>query len=114
MSLSAFIVRSADLSLERATVSLSFLSTASSASAEALRRSAMESLNHPRKTQAEAGKSVLCILFQRLAVSATQGEDRRFVEDLIDRLETHVAASEKSLTKGLDEFPLHGILAAVG
>ncbi len=37
----------------------------------------------------------------------------RFVNGLIDRLEAHIIASERELTRGIEELPLHGSIAAV-
>lgn len=76
--------------------------------------SCFESIDHPRKTQAEAGKSALCIVFQKLLLNdGSTSEAVAFVEDLIRRLEERLKASEQDLVKGMSEMPLHGSIAAI-
>lgn len=79
--------------------------------AHALRASATASLAHPRKTQAEAGRSALCVLFTKLVLGSEH--ETRFVGDLVDRLDEHLLACERDLSTGIEQKPLHGLLAAI-
>lgn len=86
----------------------------SSPSTQVLLQSSLASLNHPRRTQAEAGRSALCIVFQKLLVTGSTEQDAiGFVTDLVDRMESHIAMSEQDLPKSIETMPLHGIIAAV-
>lgn len=84
-----------------------------SASTRQLLASARASINHPRKTQAEAGRAALCIVFTKLVQPAGPAAAVAFIDDLVSLLERHVAASEESLAKGIVEYPLHGPLSAI-
>lgn len=94
-----------------ATVPLPGYETLETPAAQALLSSATASLGHPRKTQAEAGRSALCILFTKLVLG--QGEETAFIGDLIERLEDNLAACERDLSTEIEEKPLHGLLAAI-
>ncbi|KAK8849592.1 hypothetical protein IAR55_004927 [Kwoniella newhampshirensis] len=86
----------------------------STPASQALLASALRSLKQPRKTQAEAGKAALCILFSGLAIEDLRQERSiSFVSDLIGRLEGSVEVAEFDLVKGIEEFPLHGLLSAI-
>ncbi|ORY34822.1 putative death-receptor fusion protein-domain-containing protein [Naematelia encephala] len=98
--------------LESARVPLPGYEAMSSSATQALVVAALSSLNHPRKTQAEAGKAALCILFKKL-VSYDQHLAIDFVDKLVDRVEEHLVVAENDLVKGMEECPLHGPLAAV-
>ncbi|WVF68582.1 hypothetical protein IAT40_003351 [Kwoniella sp. CBS 6097] len=101
--------------LESATIPLPGYESMSTPKSKTLLSSALSSLNLPRRTQAEAGKSALCILFGKLARNQEeQGSALDFVVDLVDRLEKGVEVVEKDLVKGIEEYPLHGSLAAIG
>ncbi|WVQ96114.1 hypothetical protein IAU59_003216 [Kwoniella sp. CBS 9459] len=103
--------------LESAIISLPGYETMSTPKAKTLLSSALSSLNLPRRTQAEAGKLALCILFGKLARNQSEGGQAQaleFVVDLVDRLERGVEVVEKDLVKGIEEYPLHGSLAAIG
>ena len=100
-------------SLEGAQVDLADYEQISSPATQLLLHSSLVSLNNPRKTQAEAGKSALCIVFQKLLASTSVEEKAiAFVQDLCDRMESHIAMSEQNLPKGIETMPLHGIIAA--
>ncbi|WVQ66397.1 uncharacterized protein L199_004577 [Kwoniella botswanensis] len=100
--------------LESATIPLPGYETLSTPSSQALMNSAMNSINLPRKTQAEAGKSALCILFSKLVKSdQDQSEALHFVGNLIEKLEKGIAVVEKDLVRGIKEYPIHGSLAAI-
>ncbi|OCF46051.1 hypothetical protein I317_00139 [Kwoniella heveanensis CBS 569] len=103
--------------LESATIPLPGYETMSTPKAQTLLSSALSSLNLPRRTQAEAGKSALCILFGKLSRDPQEqqrDEALEFVIDLVNRLEKGVAVVEMDLVKGIEEYPLHGSLAAIG
>ncbi|WWC92899.1 uncharacterized protein L201_007861 [Kwoniella dendrophila CBS 6074] len=101
--------------LESAKIPLPSYESLSTPSSQALLQSALNSINLPRKTQAEAGKSALCILFIKLIRDdKNQNRALEFVGDLINQLETGIEAVEEDLVKGIEEYPLHGSLAAVG
>jgi hypothetical protein len=80
---------------------------------EALVHDAHASLLGARNTQAEAGKLLIKLVFtkQSGAKGSFDGGEN-FVQQLLDRLEKHVEATEKDLAIGLQEFPLHGLLSA--
>jgi hypothetical protein len=78
---------------------------------QTLLASSISSLAHPRKTQAEAGRSALCLVFTKLVQG--REDEVRFVSDLVDQLDDHILASEKDLVPGIEGKPLHGLLAAV-
>jgi hypothetical protein len=40
-------------------------------------------------------------------------DETAFVCDLVDRLEEHLLACERNLNTGIEEKPLHGLLAAI-
>jgi hypothetical protein len=76
--------------------------------------SALTIITHHRQTSSEAGKAVLCILYDKLVQRSDHVEETvTFVEELIDRLEIHVAASERNLARGIMEKPLHGLISAL-
>lgn len=102
-----------DISVSRAPSPLPGYETLESPSTQYLLASATASINHPRKTQAEAGRATLCIIFTKLVLPAGPGNAIAFVNNLIDLLDQHMIASEKNLAKGIVEFPLHGLLCAI-
>ncbi|WWC65932.1 uncharacterized protein I303_108554 [Kwoniella dejecticola CBS 10117] len=100
--------------LESATIPLSGYETLSTPPSQALLRSALDSINLPRKTQAEAGKAALCILFTKLVIHPTDHDQAvRFVGNLIDKLEGAIEKVERDLVKGIEAYPLHGSLTAI-
>jgi hypothetical protein len=84
---------------------------------QALFVSAMSSLNHPRKTQAEAGRASLCILFEKLVKAQETTQDQSlplsFVEGVMAKLEDHLISVERDLAGEIERKPLHGLLAAL-
>ncbi|WVW86816.1 hypothetical protein I302_108871 [Kwoniella bestiolae CBS 10118] len=101
--------------LKSAKIPLPGYESLSTPSSQALLNSGMNSINLPRKTQAEAGKSALCILFSKLVQSdEDQSHALRFVGDLISQLERGIEVVENDLVRGIEEYPLHGSLAAIG
>ncbi|WRT69593.1 uncharacterized protein IL334_006582 [Kwoniella shivajii] len=100
--------------LESSTIPLPGYETLSTLSSQALLNSALSSINLPRKTQAEAGKSVLCILFIKLVKDdRDQSLALDFVGFLIQSLARGIEEVEQDLVKGMEEYPLHGSLAAI-
>ena len=82
--------------------------------AEALLASAKTSISHPRKTQAEAGKAVLCVLFEILAKQPHSDQAcRMFISELVDDLEIRIRVAEADLVKGITSSPLHGLISAI-
>lgn len=98
-------------SLDMATTPLPGYESLQSSAAHVLSTSAIASLAHPRKTQAEAGRSALCVVFTKLVQG--REDEMRFVSDLVDQLDEHISASERDLMSGIEEKPLHGLLAAI-
>ena len=98
-------------SLDTATIALPNYESLQTPAAQTLLSSSISSLAHPRKTQAEAGRSALCLVFTKLV---QQHEDEnRFVSDLIDQLDDSISESERDLVRGIERKPLHGLLAAI-
>ncbi|WWD20217.1 hypothetical protein CI109_104693 [Kwoniella shandongensis] len=100
--------------LESATIALPGYEDISTPASHVLLSSALRSLNQPRKTQAEAGKAALCILFSGLATNdASQTRALAFIADIVSRLEESIEIAERDLVKGIEEHPLHGLLSAI-
>lgn len=75
---------------------------------------AYDSLLGARNTQAEAGRLLIKLVFSKSSTGASALEERqKFFQDMLDRLEDHVLASEKDLASGLEEKPMHGVLSAI-
>ncbi|WWC73595.1 uncharacterized protein I206_107567 [Kwoniella pini CBS 10737] len=101
--------------LESATIPFEGYESLSTPASQALLDSALTSINLSRKTQAEAGKTTLCILFSKLIVDQTKySQALAFVGSLITKLESAIEIVEKDLVRGIEEYPLHGSLAAIG
>jgi hypothetical protein len=83
----------------------------STPASEALLASALASINHPRKTQAEAGRAILSIFFEKLVIGS--GKEVSFVCHLADRLESHLSMAQKDLVVAMEQSPLHGLLAVL-
>ncbi|WVQ79286.1 hypothetical protein IAT38_001382 [Cryptococcus sp. DSM 104549] len=98
--------------LDRATVPLPGYESLSTRASQTLLASALSSLDQPRKTQAEAGKAALCILFGRLVKDGSDAEALDFVQGLVGRLEKGVELAEKDLV-AIEDYPLHGLLSAI-
>lgn len=88
-------------------------------SAKELLICAKASLAHPRKVQAEAGLSALCLLYTKVAKRleapghiARCRDEVKILSELQDQLSDHIFASEKDLAGSIEEKPLHGLLAA--
>jgi hypothetical protein len=81
--------------------------------AKALLTSARASINHPRNTQAEAGRAALSIIFTKLVQPLGAEASVAFVTGLIDTLEGYIVKSEENLSSGIVEFPLHGSLGVL-
>ncbi|ORX37814.1 putative death-receptor fusion protein-domain-containing protein [Kockovaella imperatae] len=75
--------------------------------------SAILNISHPRKTQVEAGKAVMCILFEMMTKRASLEYCVDFVRSLIKLLEKRVEAAEEDVATGIIEKPLHGIISAL-
>lgn len=75
--------------------------------------SARSWINHPRNTQAEAGRAALSIIFTKIVQPLGQATALAFVADLTDLLEAHLVQSEQNLSTGIVEFPLHGPLGVL-
>lgn len=69
-------------------------------------------MDHPRKTQAEAGKAALCILFGKVVHYGTVTESLEFVQNIIAKLEKGVGVIERDLVQ-IEHHPLHGLLGAI-
>lgn len=94
-----------------ATIPLPGYETLRTPAAQTLLSSSISSLAHPRKTQAEAGRSALCLVFTKLVQQ--QEDENRFVSDLVDQLDDSITASETDLVRGIERKPLHGLLSAI-
>lgn len=99
--------------ISRAPSPLAGYESLQSATTQTLLATARASINHPRKTQAEAGRAALCIIFTKLVQPAGVEQAVAFVDDLVSLLDKHVAMSEANLAKGIVEYPLHGLLSAI-
>lgn len=99
-------------SLDDAKVSLTGYESLHTPSAQALLVSAFASLDHPRKTQAEAGKAALCILFGKVVHYGTVRESLEFAQNIITKLERGVEVIERDLVQ-IENHPLHGLLGAI-
>ncbi|BEI84050.1 hypothetical protein CcaverHIS002_0406540 [Cutaneotrichosporon cavernicola] len=75
--------------------------------------SALASINHPRLTQAEAGRATLCILFTKLVLPKGQDKALTFVGGIIGELESHIQKVEENLARNIVEYPIHGPLSAL-
>ncbi|GMK53867.1 hypothetical protein CspeluHIS016_0104530 [Cutaneotrichosporon spelunceum] len=75
--------------------------------------SARASINHPRLTQADAGRAALCILFTKLVLPAGHEKALEFVDVIMQELERHIQKVEENLARGIVEYPLHGSLSAL-
>ncbi|EAL20900.1 hypothetical protein CNBE2610 [Cryptococcus deneoformans B-3501A] len=98
--------------LDDAKVSLTGYESLHTPSAQALLVSAFASLDHPRKTQAEAGKAALCILFGKVVHYGTVRESLEFAQNIITKLEKGVEVIERDLVQ-IENHPLHGLLGAI-
>jgi hypothetical protein len=78
---------------------------------KSLLAAALASINHPRKTQAEAGRAILSITFEKLVVGS--GQEVAFVANLADRLEHHLKMAEADLVTAMEQTPLHGLLTVL-
>ncbi|KAK4688723.1 thyroid adenoma-associated protein, partial [Tremellales sp. Uapishka_1] len=82
---------------------------------QTLLETAFTSLNLPRNTQAETGKATLCIVFNKIVRpldNVDQEASLAYIGTVIAKLEEHLQASERDLVRGIESFPLHGLLAA--
>lgn len=101
-------------SIEMSRIQLPLYDSLETERCQQLLQSCLSLLDHPRKTQAEAGKSTLCIIFRKLVMRNGETNDAiRFISSLADRLEKHLVASEQNLVQGIQTLPLHGTLAAI-
>ncbi|CAK9780976.1 hypothetical protein CC85DRAFT_284619 [Cutaneotrichosporon oleaginosum] len=74
---------------------------------------ARSSINHPRLTQADAGRAALCILFTKLVVPLGHKAALSFVADTMEELERHLQKAEDNVARGIVEYPLHGPLSVL-
>ncbi|WVO13844.1 hypothetical protein L204_101467 [Cryptococcus depauperatus] len=78
-----------------------------------LLKSALVALDNPRRTQAEAGKAALCILFGWLIKKRDNEQQAvNFVQDLIAKLENALISTESNLVL-IEKHPLHGFLSVI-
>ncbi|ODO00815.1 hypothetical protein L198_03142 [Cryptococcus wingfieldii CBS 7118] len=98
--------------LDNAKIPLPAYDTPATPSSRALLHTALESICHPRKTQAETGKAALCILFGVVLKHSTEKEALGFVQELIDKLEATVEIVQRDLTM-IETHPLHGLLGGI-
>lgn len=73
--------------------------------------SALASLNHPRKTQAEHGRAVVSIVFDKQV--RHQGDEVEYLAKLVDRLDDHLRSAEADLVGAMEKTPLHGLLTVL-
>ncbi|WVQ75014.1 hypothetical protein IAR50_004622 [Cryptococcus sp. DSM 104548] len=98
--------------LDNAKIPLPAYDTPTTPFSRALLQTALESICHPRKTQAEAGKAALCILFGVVLKHSTEQEALGFVKELVDKLEATVEIVEGDLT-AIENHPVHGLLGGI-
>lgn len=79
----------------------------------ALLSSAKSSINHPRNTQAEAGRAALSVLFTKVVQPQGDEASAAFMDDMLQLLETHLQRCETDLVSGIAGYPLHGLLSAI-
>ena len=85
-------------------------------STQTLLASALHSLDHSRKTQAEAGKSSICIIFKKLVRASNEDDQSRsidFMSGIINKLDEYLRVLELDLAQGIEKYPIHGLLSAV-
>lgn len=84
-----------------------------SAAAAALLSSAKASIDHPKNTQAEAGRAALSILFTKVVQPQGDATANTFLGDMLQLLEDHLQHCEANLADGIAQYPLHGLLSAI-
>ncbi|TXT12824.1 hypothetical protein VHUM_01225 [Vanrija humicola] len=99
--------------LGRAPLPLAGYETLSTPATQELLASASSSINHPRRTQAEAGRAALTIVFTKVVLPSGPKVAAAFINDLVNVLEQHVEKSEENFATGIVEYPLHGPLSAL-
>lgn len=105
-----------DISLHLAPSPLPKYPSLDSPTAQVLLESAYSCILGARNTEAEAGKALLRLVFEKLVRDVKTGEHSSaisFTNDVITRLESHIQASEEDLVRGMALQPLHGLLSAV-
>ncbi|EIW71615.1 hypothetical protein TREMEDRAFT_27287, partial [Tremella mesenterica DSM 1558] len=102
--------------IEKATNILPGLDDLESPEVQKLLQNAIGNLSHPRSTQAEAGRSVLVIIFRRLVYNPelrVRSDPGRFLSDLIQSLTLSISLAEQDLVREMEERPFHGLLLAL-
>ncbi|KAL1406561.1 hypothetical protein Q8F55_008267 [Vanrija albida] len=99
--------------IERAPLPLAGYETLSTPATRELLASASASINHPRRTQADAGRAALSILFTKVVLPSGPEVAAAFIDDLVTVLENHIKKSEENFATGIVEYPLHGPLSAL-
>jgi hypothetical protein len=103
----------ADSSIALAPLPLAGFESLDAPAAQRLLASARASINHPRLTQADAGRAALCIVFTKLVLPSGHEAALALVADTMGELEQHIAKAEENLARGIVEYPLHGPLSAL-